>query len=150
MTAELYKAHVFVISSLLENSPNSLCEAQLVGLPCVASYAGGIPSLIEEGQTGLFFPAGDSAVLAERIRQVFMNDHLANTLGSQSRQTALIRHDPESVTRMVVETYETVTSHYKCASGCSTKIWFHRICEGVAPLAMLNTVHKSENMIRNP
>jgi L-malate glycosyltransferase len=112
MTAELYKAHVFVISSLLENSPNSLCEAQLVGLPCVASYAGGIPSLIEEGQTGLFFPAGDSAVLAERIRQVFMNDHLANTLGSQSRQTALIRHDPESVTRMVVETYETVTSHY--------------------------------------
>jgi L-malate glycosyltransferase len=108
MTTELCKAHVFVIPSLLENSPNSLCEAQLVGLPCVASYCGGIPSLVEEGQTGLLFTAGDATVLAERIRELFVDDHLARKLGAQARQTALTRHDPETVTRTVMKTYESV------------------------------------------
>ena len=110
MTAELCKAHVFVIASLLENSPNSLCEAQMVGLPCVASYCGGIPSFVEEGQTGLLFPAGDAAVLAERIREVFVDDHLARKLGAQAKRTALTRHDPEMVTRTVMKTYATVIS----------------------------------------
>jgi L-malate glycosyltransferase len=110
MSVELQKAHVFVISSLLENSSNSLCEAQLIGLPCLASYVGGIPTLVEEGQTGLLFPAGDAAVLAERIREVFMDNNLAHKLGTQARQTALFRHDPGTVTKTVMDTYEKVLS----------------------------------------
>lgn len=108
MAAELKKAHVFVITSLLENSPNSLCEAQLVGLPCIASYVGGIPSLLEEGKTGLFFPPGDAAVLAERIREVFADDYKARALGDQARRIALKRHDRATVTQSVIETYRTI------------------------------------------
>jgi len=118
MADELRKAHVFVIASLVENSPNSLCEAQLVGLPCVASYAGGIPSLVEEGQTGLLFPAGDAPVLAERIYEIFTNDSLACALGVQARKTALVRHDPETITRTVVETYAAVIREAKETVAC--------------------------------
>jgi glycosyltransferase involved in cell wall biosynthesis len=108
MVAELCQAHVFAIASLLENSSNSLCEAQMVGLPCVTSYVGGIPSLVEEGQTGLFFPSADAPILAERIREIFVNDDLARTLGARARRVALVRHDPELVVQKVLEAYEMV------------------------------------------
>ena len=48
---ELYlSAQVYVVPSLIENSPNSLGEAMLLGLPCIASRVGGIPSMAEEGE----------------------------------------------------------------------------------------------------
>src|SRR5882724_2493605 len=42
MAKELARSHIFAIASYIENSPNSLCEAMQVGMPCVASYVGGI------------------------------------------------------------------------------------------------------------
>jgi glycosyltransferase involved in cell wall biosynthesis len=105
---QLCQAHVFAITSLLENSPNSLCEAQMVGVPCIASYAGGMPSLVTDHQTGLFFPPGDAPLLAARIKQVFTNDGLARTLGAEARTTALRRHDPASVSTALVDAYEAV------------------------------------------
>src|SRR5581483_2952640 len=71
MAGELRRAHVFALPSFMENSSNSLCEAMQVGLPCVASYAGGVPSLIEHGRTGLLFPPGDAPLLAEYIARIF-------------------------------------------------------------------------------
>jgi glycosyltransferase involved in cell wall biosynthesis len=113
MIDEFYRAHVFAIASFAENSPNSLCEAQLAGMPCVASYAGGIPSLVEDGATGFLFPPGDAAVLAKRIKDIFLNDDLASTLGKNARQMALKRHDPAAVTACVIETYHAVIADAK-------------------------------------
>ncbi len=45
-------SNVFVCPSSIENSPNSLGEAMLLGVPCVASYVGGIPDLIFDGKEG--------------------------------------------------------------------------------------------------
>ncbi|MCD4726143.1 MAG: glycosyltransferase family 4 protein, partial [Pirellulales bacterium] len=112
MVDQLCSAHVYAIASFAENSPNSLCEAQLVGMPCVASYVGGIPSLVEEGVTGLLFAPGDAAVLARRIKDIFLDDALAQALGTNARQTALRRHDPVSVTNCVLETYRAVIADW--------------------------------------
>ena len=92
MARELCRAHVFVISSYIENSPNSLCEAMQVGLPCVATYAGGIPSLVRNGSTGLLFPPGDAPLLAEAIARLFREDHLACRMGRAARIEASERH----------------------------------------------------------
>lgn len=48
------KSHVFACPSALENSPNSLGEAMLLGLPCVAARTGGIPDMAEDGTSALF------------------------------------------------------------------------------------------------
>lgn len=48
------RSHVFACPSALENSPNSLGEAMLLGLPCVASRTGGIPDMAEDGTSALF------------------------------------------------------------------------------------------------
>ena len=49
------KSHLFVCPSSLENSPNSLGEAMLLGMPCVCAGVGGIPSLFEDGKDGIVY-----------------------------------------------------------------------------------------------
>ncbi len=46
---------VFVCCSSLENSPNSLGEAMLLGVPCVSADVGGIPSLFADGEDGILY-----------------------------------------------------------------------------------------------
>lgn len=108
MAEHLIGSHVFVSPSFIENSSNSLCEAQLLGMPVISTYVGGIPSLVEDGKTGLFFPAGDARMLASRIKSVFEDDDAAVKLGSQARETAKRRHDPDLVVRATVAAYERV------------------------------------------
>jgi glycosyltransferase involved in cell wall biosynthesis len=110
MSRALCRTHVFAISSYLENSPNSLCEAMQVGLPCVASYAGGIPSLVEDGRTGLLFPPGDAPLLAESILRIFRDDDLARRLGRAARTEASERHAPDRVLSQLLNAYHSVLS----------------------------------------
>ena len=102
---ELSHSHVFALASHLENSSNSLAEAQLVGMPCVASHVGGVPSLIRHGHTGLLFPRADSTALARRIGALFADDDLCVRLGRAGRQTALGRHDPRRVVKQLLNAY---------------------------------------------
>jgi glycosyltransferase involved in cell wall biosynthesis len=108
MSKELSRAHVFATASYADNSPNSLCEAMQVGLPCVATYVGGIPSLIKDRQTGLLFPAGDAPVLAEAISQVFRDDDFAIGLGRAARIEASERHAPQRVVTQLLNAYGDV------------------------------------------
>ena len=88
MVREMTGSHVFVSPSFIDNSPNAVCEAQLLGMPVVSTYTGGVPSLIEHGRTGLSLPTGDAPMLAARLREVFEDDDLAARLGSQAREVA--------------------------------------------------------------
>src|SRR5262249_55876629 len=65
---ELYdRADIFVNSSLVDNMPLSLIEAFACGLAVVSSNAGGIPSLVTGGETGLLSPCGDYEALAANV-----------------------------------------------------------------------------------
>ncbi len=113
MVKELCKAHVFVSASYIDNSPNSVAEAQLVGMPVISSYTGGVPSMVEEGKTGLLFPTGDVPLLVSRIKTIFERDALAIDLGKNSRQVASKRHDPLSIVNAQLSAYESIFSDSK-------------------------------------
>ncbi len=100
----------FVLPSRIENSANSLCEAQLMGVPVVTGYMGGTASLVEEGRTGLFVPNGDSALLAYALQRIFEDDDLAERLSSESRQVALKRHDAARVRGELIAAYQAILS----------------------------------------
>jgi glycosyltransferase involved in cell wall biosynthesis len=109
MADALLRSHVFAICSYVENSSNSLCEAMNLGVPCVASYAGGIPSLLEEERTGLFFPKGDAAQLAANIYRLFTDEGLCVRLGAAAARTARVRHAPERVVAQTLDAYHSLT-----------------------------------------
>ena len=49
----LCNATMYVHTAYIENSPNSLCEAQILGVPIVSTYVGGISTLLAEGKEGV-------------------------------------------------------------------------------------------------
>jgi glycosyltransferase involved in cell wall biosynthesis len=61
---------IFVLPSLSEALSNSLMEAMSCGCCPVASEVGGNPELVEDGVSGLLFPAGDSRTLAARLTRL--------------------------------------------------------------------------------
>jgi glycosyltransferase involved in cell wall biosynthesis len=102
---ELRQASLYVHPSHIDNSPNALCEAMLVGLPCAASFVGGIPSLVEQGKTGLLFHDREPVMLARAIEQLLDDRSMAVRLGAAARRVALDRHDPERVAHAVAQVY---------------------------------------------
>lgn len=108
MAKELTRSHVFVSPSFIENSPNGICEAQLVGVPVVSSYTGGVPSLVKDRYSGMFFPTGDSPQLAATVGQIFEDDSLAVSLSQNAHATASERHDIEKLIGRLVCVYSDV------------------------------------------
>lgn len=104
----LSECDVFVCASRIENSPNSVCEAMLVGVPLVASRVGGTPSLVTHGQDGLLFETGDDEALSRSVSQILDDRDLARSLGSRARLTALERHDPAAVTARLEHVYSSL------------------------------------------
>ena len=69
---------------------------------------GGIPDMVRDGTDGLLYPVGDVTALADRIRNVFERDDVAISLGSEARNAALARHDPEAVVDQLLDAYGKV------------------------------------------
>ena len=102
---ELEMAELFCLPSLCENSPNSLAEAMLQGVPSIASNVGGVPSMIEDLHSGVLCPPADPAPLAAALAMLFEDHGLAGEISTNARASALFRHDPEKVARNVWEAY---------------------------------------------
>lgn len=108
MKQRYQKSHVFVCPSVVENSPNSLCEAMLLGMPVAASRAGGIPDLTKNGEEGLLFPVGDVQAIAEDICNLFENDQFACRLASAAHKAAVVRHNPNTNYQRILEIYRSI------------------------------------------
>ena len=105
MKREFLKSHVYICPSVIENSPNSLCEAMLLGMPAAASAVGGIPDLIKDGEEGLLFRAGQIEEIAETVCRIFENGELARELGRNAAARAAVAHNPDTNYRRLMEIY---------------------------------------------
>lgn len=100
--------HVFVCPSSVENSPNSVAEAQLLGVPVVASRAGGIPSVVEDGVGGLLFEKGNTHELAQAIMKIFASDETALALSGTEREAAAVKYDGARNFDRLLEIYREI------------------------------------------
>jgi glycosyltransferase involved in cell wall biosynthesis len=66
----------FLLTSVIEGMPNAVMESQLLGVPVVATRAGGTVDLVRDGETGLLAPIGDPQALASCIVRLFTEDGL--------------------------------------------------------------------------
>ena len=108
MCARLLKTHVFLCPSAIENSPNSVGEAMLLGVPVVASDVGGIHNLLSDGMDGLLYPREEPERLKEAICSIFDDDKLAMSMSSNARAHALQTHDPERNYQRLLEIYDEI------------------------------------------
>ena len=108
MATRMGRCHVYALSSLIENSPNTLGEAMLLGMPCASAYAGGAPSMATDEREALFFRAGDPATLAFQIKRLFDSDELCARLGEAAHGRALHTHDPERNFQDLMTTYRAI------------------------------------------
>lgn len=113
MVQEYLNANVFVCASSIENSSNSIGEAQILGLPCVCSYVGGTPSIVEDGKTGILYRFEEYEMLAHHIMEVFRNKELACRIGKEARIVALERHNAEKNTNETFEIYNRIINNRK-------------------------------------
>ena len=105
MRNEYLASNIFICPSSIENSPNSLCEAQMLGVPCLASYAGGIATLMKGNEDNLY-RYEDVELLAAKVCRVFANRE--NQLNMQS--IAGRRHDINNNCTRLYQIYRTIIS----------------------------------------
>lgn len=107
MKSALLDANVFVCSSTIENSPNSLSEAQILGVPCIAAYVGGIPDMIPNEQCGLLYRCDDVVALAFHICRVFETSPMFDN--TAMIETALQRHDVSVNSEQLLSIYNSLS-----------------------------------------
>lgn len=108
LVERMLEADVYVAPSHQDNSPNALCEATLMGMPCISTYAGGSGSILKDGESGVMVQDGDPWAMAGAVLELIGNSQLALTYSKRAREIALKRHDKENVVSQVIEAYQEV------------------------------------------
>lgn len=106
----LLSSTLYCHTSYIENSPNSIAEAQILGVPVVATNVGGTPSMVEDGKTGLLFPATDPYMAAYQICRLVTDEALNNEIGYAARLEAQRRHSREEIVAGLMEIYTAIAT----------------------------------------
>lgn len=99
---------MLILPSLEETTPGVIAEAMAVGCPVVASRVGGVPTMIQDGATGLLVEPRDSEGLAGAISKLLEDRTLRQEISGQARDVAVERFAPWSVAAKTVEVYGMV------------------------------------------
>jgi len=113
MINTLKSSHTFVLSSFIENGPNSMMEAMYLGVPCVCSYVGGAMQFAKEGEEALFYRFEESEILAYEIDRIWQNDDLALSLSQKAKERAKKFDTFEQVYLRFKEAYTDMIERYK-------------------------------------
>ena len=108
MKREYLSAQIFVCPSAVENSPNSVAEGQLLGVPVAASRTGGITDVVKDGVSGLLFEKGNVHELAACVSRILTDKQLAKELSASERETAAKLYNGENNYQKLIEIYQSI------------------------------------------
>lgn len=108
MCKRYLKSNVFVSASSIENSPNSVCEAMILGVPVVSSMVGGVANLLEHEVDGFYYQAEAPYMLAYYVMKVFESNELAKKFSIASQIKAEARHNVKAIVRDLIDIYSEI------------------------------------------
>lgn len=103
----LLESNLFICPSSIENSSNSLGEAMLLGVPCIASDVGGCADMLTNKEEGYIYPFEETYKLAYYIKEIFDDASLAKKLGIAARKKANITHNREENNKNLYNIYKS-------------------------------------------
>lgn len=122
MKAQYLRCGTFVCPSVIENSPNSLGEAMMLGVPCVTAEVGGITSIFYNGQDGIAYPgygsleyadaadkeSAQARVLAHAVLRMWSDEEKMKEYSENASAHATRTHDGQANYKRLLEIYEEI------------------------------------------
>lgn len=99
---------LFVLPSRSEGCPIVVLEAMAMGLPVVATNAGGTPELLVDGETGLLISYGDTQALVDSISKILTNQNIALDMGIKGKDRAFSKFHPSFFTSHFEQLYKNL------------------------------------------
>lgn len=107
--AALLDTDIYVHAAYAENSPNSICEAQMMGVPIITTNAGGIVSLFDKQyDLSMLAPINDPYYLASKIIQLVEDKELCIKLGKINWNISRLRNSDENIRKETINAYNSI------------------------------------------
>lgn len=106
----LCSSTMYVHTAYIENSPNSICEAQCLGLPVVSTNVGGIASLVRQDVDGILVAANDPWQMADAIIELSKDKERMKRYSENGRSSAMARHNDEHIKEQLLYCYNYILS----------------------------------------
>jgi glycosyltransferase involved in cell wall biosynthesis len=99
---------VLVFASTVEGLPIALLEGMAAGRPVVATTAGGIPSVVVDGQTGLLVPPNDAVSLAQACLRLIADSGLRRSMGQNGCARVKAQYSIETTAAKTMDLYQSL------------------------------------------
>lgn len=108
MIQEYLNSAMFICPSSIENSPNSVGEAQLLGVPVIASYVGGVSDMVSHEETGILYRFEEIEMLAIAIKRILEDREFSIKISQAGQRAAKIRHSRNTNLKQLISIYKTI------------------------------------------
>jgi L-malate glycosyltransferase len=109
-------ADVSLLPSEMESFGLAALEAQACEVPVVASRVGGIPEVINDGETGFMSDVGDTEKMSDDVLKLLNDDELRQSFGKRGRELAVSRYSSEKIIPQYIAFYEKILQNAKSVS----------------------------------
>ena len=97
---------IILCSICYEGFPSVLLEAMLHGKPVICSRIGGLPEIVDEGETGLLFEPGNAEDLAEKVHYLWNRKELCRQMGQAGREKVLREYSADKYYERLMKVYK--------------------------------------------
>jgi glycosyltransferase involved in cell wall biosynthesis len=101
---------IYAHASLFDSLPNAIIESMSLAKPSVVTAVGGVPSLVQNGRTGLVVAPNDPGALGKALLCVLENAEFAKRLGDAAYLRYLEGYTPERMTTQLEQLFLDLVS----------------------------------------
>ncbi len=107
---------VFLLPSELESFGLAALEAQACELPVIATRIGGIPEVVNDGETGFLSDVGDTEKMTLDTLTLLRDDEMRRAFGARGRELAVERYSTDKIIPQYISFYEKIVNKASAAS----------------------------------